>query len=78
MKQKMNWSFDEIESRAPWEREVYIQLYIEHIKKEEARMKESGQISRERPLAGPFLLYLVAFVGQSNILAVEGFDLLEI
>jgi hypothetical protein len=44
MKHKMNWSFDEIESRAPWEREVYIQLYIEDIKKEEERMKESGQI----------------------------------
>jgi len=40
----MNWSFQEIESQAPWEREVYIQLYIDDLKKEEERMKESGQI----------------------------------
>jgi|14BtaG_2_1085337.scaffolds.fasta_scaffold01391_12 hypothetical protein len=44
MKHKMNWSFQEIESQAPWEREVYIQLYIDDLKKEEERMKESGQI----------------------------------
>ena len=39
MKHKMNWSFDEIESRVPWEREVYIQLYIEDLKKQEENVK---------------------------------------
>ena len=41
MKHKMGWSFDEIESRAPWEREIYLNLYIEDLKKEEERMNES-------------------------------------
>jgi uncharacterized protein YpiB (UPF0302 family) len=36
----MNWLFDEIESQAPWEREIYIQLYIEDLKKQEEYMKE--------------------------------------
>ena len=42
MKHKMEWSFDEIEGRAPWEREIYIKLYIEDLKKQEEMRKEGA------------------------------------
>lgn len=41
MKHKMGWSFQEIDSKAPWEREVYIQLFLEDLKKAEEESKQN-------------------------------------
>ena len=70
MKHKMNWNFDEIESRAPWEREIYLNLYIEDLKKQEERMNESNW---ERPRKGPFL-----FVEATELGSVESLSLTKL
>ena len=40
------WSLTEIESLLPWERDIYIELLIQHIKEEEERQKEQQRKNR--------------------------------
>tara|TARA_B100001564_G_scaffold337643_1_gene328763 strand:- start:239 stop:376 length:138 start_codon:yes stop_codon:yes gene_type:complete len=39
--QHHKYSLSEIDGLIPWEKEVYINMLIEHLKEEEMRMKES-------------------------------------
>ena len=41
MIQLHHWSLTEIENMLPYEREVYLSLLQEHVKKENARMREA-------------------------------------
>jgi hypothetical protein len=41
MKHKMSWTFEEIEGKAPWEREIYIQLFLEDLKKQEEEQQQN-------------------------------------
>lgn len=40
MMQHHNYSLTELENMMPWEREVYVMLLIEHIKKENERLQQ--------------------------------------
>jgi hypothetical protein len=44
--QHHNYSLGDIENMMPWEREVYIQMLIEHIKEENKRREEESQQAR--------------------------------
>jgi hypothetical protein len=44
--QHHKWSLAEIENLLPWERDIYIELLIQHIKEEEERQKEQQRKSR--------------------------------
>ena len=37
MVQHHNWSLTELENMMPWEREIYVQMLIEHLKEEKER-----------------------------------------
>lgn len=37
-----NYSLTEVEYMMPWEREVYVSLLIEHVKKENEKLKEKA------------------------------------
>ena len=41
--QHHNYSLGDIENMMPWEREVYIQMLIEHIKEENKKREEEAQ-----------------------------------
>ena len=41
MIQQHNWSLTEIENMLPYEREVYLALLAEHVKKENQRVREA-------------------------------------
>ena len=44
--QQKQYSLTELENMMPWEREVYIQMLIEHIKEENKRREEESQQAR--------------------------------
>ncbi len=49
MVQHHKYSFTEIESMMPWERDVYIQMLVEHVEKENERIRqEQAKINRRR------------------------------
>ena len=41
--QHHNYSLSDLENMIPWEREIYVDLLIEHIKEENRKMKERQQ-----------------------------------
>tara|TARA_Y100000034_G_C6820611_1_gene369538 strand:+ start:611 stop:760 length:150 start_codon:yes stop_codon:yes gene_type:complete len=49
MVQHHKYSFTEIENMMPWERDVYIQMLVEHVEKENERVKqEQAKMNRRR------------------------------
>ena len=45
MIQHHGWRLEELESMLPWEREVYVQLLLKHVKEENERQtKENNKI----------------------------------
>tara|TARA_B100000287_G_C20182455_1_gene602748 strand:- start:58 stop:237 length:180 start_codon:yes stop_codon:yes gene_type:complete len=46
MVQHHKWSLSEIEGMLPWERDIYIDLLVQHIKEEEERQKEQQRKNR--------------------------------
>ena len=40
--QHHNYALSDIESMMPWERDVYVQMLIEHIKEENKKQKAKG------------------------------------
>ena len=42
MIQHHKWSLTELDNMIPFEREIYIQLLIEHLREEEERRKQNG------------------------------------
>ena len=45
MVQLHNWSITEVENMLPWERDIYVDMLIEHIKEENKKMKEQQQMA---------------------------------
>jgi len=43
LKQLHNWSVTEIENMLPWERDIYIEKVIQHVKEENDRIKEQNR-----------------------------------
>jgi len=43
MVQLHNWSITEIENMLPWERDIYIDKLIEHIKEENKKIEEQNR-----------------------------------
>jgi hypothetical protein len=41
--QHHNYSLTELENMMPWEREIYVQLVVDHVEKENERIKEENQ-----------------------------------
>ena len=41
--QHHNYSLSDLENMLPWEREIYVDMLIEHIKEENKRQKEEQQ-----------------------------------
>jgi len=46
MMQHHNYSLTELENMIPWEREIYVSLLQEHIKKENERLEEQKRKMR--------------------------------
>jgi len=46
MMQHHNYSLTELENMVPWEREIYVHMLIEHIKKENERIERETQNRR--------------------------------
>jgi len=44
--QHHNWSLEEIENMIPWERDVYMNLLMQHIEEENDRMREQERNNR--------------------------------
>ena len=40
--QHHNYSLSDVENMMPWERDVYVQMLIEHIKEENKKQKAKG------------------------------------
>ena len=43
--QHHKYSLTEIENMMPWERDIYVDMLIEHIKEENKKMKEQQQMA---------------------------------
>ena len=41
--QHHNYSLSDLENMMPWEREIYVDMLVEHIKEENKRMRENQQ-----------------------------------
>ena len=41
--QHHNYSLSDLENMIPWERDIYVDMLIEHIKEENKKMKEQQQ-----------------------------------
>ena len=41
--QHHNYALSDIESMMPWERDIYVQMLIEHIKEENEKQKERNR-----------------------------------
>ena len=41
--QHHNYSLSDLENMMPWERDIYVDMLIEHIKEENKKMKEQQQ-----------------------------------
>lgn len=49
MAQHHNYSFTEIENMMPWERDIYIQMLVDHVEKENEKVKqEQAKMNRRR------------------------------
>ena len=49
MAQHHDYSFTEIENMMPWERDIYIQMLIDHVEKENEKVKqEQAKMNRRR------------------------------
>lgn len=46
MMQHHKYSLSEIEEMIPWERDVYVQLLINHMKEEQQRAQQNGNTGR--------------------------------
>jgi hypothetical protein len=44
--QHHNYSLSDLENMMPWEREIYVDMLIEHIKEENKRMEEQNKKRR--------------------------------
>ena len=44
--QHHNWSLEEIENMIPWERDVYMNLLMQHIEEENDRLREQERNNR--------------------------------
>jgi len=44
--QHHKYSLSELESMLPWEREIYIDMLVEHIREENEKIKEQQQMRR--------------------------------
>lgn len=40
--QNFQWSLTDVEGMMPWERRIYIELLMDHLKKEKERMESLG------------------------------------
>ena len=47
MVQLHNWSITEIENMLPWERDIYIDKLVEHIKEENEKIKEQNRKNKQ-------------------------------
>ena len=43
MIQHHDWGLEDIENMIPWEREIYVELLIKHIKEENQRVEEENR-----------------------------------
>ena len=43
--QHHNYSLSDLENMIPWERDIYVDMLIEHIKEENKKMKEQQQMA---------------------------------
>jgi|TARA_B100001971_G_scaffold55238_1_gene50376 hypothetical protein len=43
MIQHHGWGLEDIENMIPWEREIYVELLIKHIKEENQRVEEENR-----------------------------------
>ncbi len=43
MIQLHHWSLTEIENMMPWERDIYIELLVQHVKEENDKIKEQNR-----------------------------------
>ena len=43
MIQHHNWSMSELENMLPWEREIYVNLLVQHIQEENERIKTQNK-----------------------------------
>ena len=43
MIQLHHWSLTEIENMVPWERDIYIELLVKHVKEENDKVKEQNR-----------------------------------
>ena len=43
MIQLHHWSLTEIENMVPWERDIYIELLVQHVKEENDKIKEQNR-----------------------------------
>ena len=43
MIQLHHWSLTEIENMVPWERDIYIELLVQHVKEENDKVKEQNR-----------------------------------
>ena len=49
MVQLHNWSITEIENMLPWERDIYVDKLVEHIKEENKKVKRVVKKTANRP-----------------------------
>ena len=43
--QHHNYSLSDLENMMPWERDIYVDMLVEHIKEENKKMKEQQQMA---------------------------------
>jgi hypothetical protein len=46
MIQHHNWSMSELENMLPWEREIYVNLLVQHVAQENERIKQENAKQR--------------------------------
>ena len=44
--QHHNYSLSDLENMLPWEREIYVDMLVQHIKEEKRKRQERAQIKR--------------------------------
>ena len=47
MTQLHNWSISDMENMLPWERDIYVDKLIEHIKEENKKIEEQNRKSKQ-------------------------------
>lgn len=43
-----NWSLSDIESMIPWEREIYINIVLEHVRQKNEEIQKAGGIAAKK------------------------------